>query len=573
MAKLAIWDGTKKTILSNVTGHFKPSKLTVIIGPSGAGKTTLLKILSGERLVNVKGTITINGVEHDSGTFRKQMCYVPQQFSLLPFLTTKETLYIAACLNFDGNQSKEQISSIVNEIAENLNLSNCLNTLANKLSGGERKRLSIGVEMITKPSVLFLDEPTSGLDSAASNQLINVLHDMTRANCTVVCAVHQPSSQMISQFDDIMVLSQGICIYCGPKSEILATFSDAGFTCPDFYNIAEFVLEVITEQRGGDLENLYKICHDKFQSHNKDTKNGTNSSTFTHTVERDDTFSVKPKLSTWQQQKILFLRSLICIKRDSTMTKLRFAAHVVVAILLGVVFYDFGDDAQKAQSNIACLFFFLLFLFFANSMPAVQMFPVEAAVFIQEHLNNWYDLKSYYIVKILTDLPMQILCSSFFLLISYYVTGQSMECNRVLQAWSICVLITILGQTVGILTGAAFNTEIGTFLIPALSIPLLLFAGFFVKLGEMSVYLQPLGTVSFFRYAFEGLIQAIYIDRSNLTCVEIYCYLQSPSTILSMMDIPTVSFHTVVMILVSWIFCLHLIIYAILCWKIYYAKK
>lgn len=71
-------------------------------------------------------------------------------------------------------------------------------------------------------------------------QLIKVLHDMTRANCTVVCAVHQPSSQMISQFDDIMVLSQGRCIYCGPRSEILLTFNDAGFICPDFYNIAEF---------------------------------------------------------------------------------------------------------------------------------------------------------------------------------------------------------------------------------------------------------------------------------------------------------------------------------------------
>ncbi|EFN72388.1 ATP-binding cassette sub-family G member 4 [Camponotus floridanus] len=569
----------KKTILRNVTGHLESGKVTVIIGPSGAGKTTLLKIISGERWLNVDGTITINGVERNRGTFRKQMCYVPQQFALLPFLTTRETLYIAARLKLDIKRNEQVARMIVNEIAESLGLSNCLDTLANKLSGGERKRLSIGVEMITSPSVFLLDEPTSGLDSAASNQLINVLHNMARTNCTVVCAIHQPSSQMISQFDNIMVLDRGRCMYCGPKSDILNVYESAGFTCPRFYNIAEFVLEVITEQRDGDLENLYKICCSEYKKSKDDKylKNKINlSTTSEQNFKKDDVLtsvnSTKQTLSTWQQQKILFLRALICIKRDSTMTMLRFAAHVTVALLLGVVFYNFGDDAKKVNSNIACLFFLLLFLFFANSMPAVQMFPTEA--FLQEHLNNWYSLRAYYSVKILTDLPMQILCASSFMFISYYMTGQLMESNRILQTWSICVLITILGQTVGILTGSAFNTEIGIFLIPALSIPLLLFAGFFLKIGEISMYLQPLSTISFFRYAFEGMMQAIYgFNRPNLYCSEIYCYHHSSNAILSMMDMPTVSFYVILMILGCWIFCLHVIVYTVLCWKIYYARK
>ncbi|XP_067212537.1 ATP-binding cassette sub-family G member 4 isoform X2 [Linepithema humile] len=572
----------KKTILHDVTGRFEPGKITMIIGPSGAGKTTMLKIVTGERLLNVKGTITINGVVQNKGmTFRKQMCYVPQQFSLLPFLTTKETLYIAARFKLDVKQSKQKIYLIVNEIADSLGLSDCLDTLANKLSGGERKRLSIGVEIITNPSVLLLDEPTSGLDSAASNQLINVLCTMAKANCTVVCAIHQPSSQMISQFDDIMVLNRGRSMYCGPRSEILNTFENAGFMCPPFYNIAEFVLEVITEQRNGDLENLYKISRNECEnskSRKKRPKNETNSSTTSKHNSDDDalttfTSNTKQRLSMWQEQKILFLRALIHMKRDLIMTILRYGAHVIVPLLLGAVFYNFGNDAQKVISNTACLFFFLLFLFFANAMPAVQMFPMEATVFLQEHLNNWYSLRSYYSIKILTDFLLQILCSSSFLFISYYMTGQPMEFNRVLQAWSICVLITIIGQTVGILTGVAFNTELGTFLIPASSIPLLLFSGFFVKMNEISTYLQPLGFLSFFRYAFEGLMQAVYTDRPNLSCQEIYCHLRSPNEILSMMNLPTVSFHVILIILVFWIFCLHVVIYAILCWKIYYARK
>jgi len=108
--------GTEKIILHNVTGHFKSEKVTVIVGPSGAGKTTLLKIVSGKRLIDIKGTITVNGVEQNKGTFRKHVCYVPQQFDLLPFLTTKETLYIAARLKLDVNQNKQAICSVVSKI-------------------------------------------------------------------------------------------------------------------------------------------------------------------------------------------------------------------------------------------------------------------------------------------------------------------------------------------------------------------------------------------------------------------------------------------------------------------------
>ncbi|XP_011704923.1 PREDICTED: ATP-binding cassette sub-family G member 1-like [Wasmannia auropunctata] len=130
---------------------------------------------------------------------------------------------------------------------------------------------------------------------------------------------------MISLFDNIMVLDRGRCMYCGPTSEIINTYGIAGFTCPSFYNIAEFVLEVISEQRGGDLENLYKICHDeykKFRLRSKDNLNELKSSiNFKQKCETDDAEacanSIILKKSTWEQQKVLFLRALICIKRDN----------------------------------------------------------------------------------------------------------------------------------------------------------------------------------------------------------------------------------------------------------------
>ncbi|XP_014608807.1 PREDICTED: ATP-binding cassette sub-family G member 1-like, partial [Polistes canadensis] len=470
----------------------------------------------------------------------------------------------------------------VNKIVENLGLTKCLETPVEKLSGGEKKRLSIGIEIVTKPAVLLLDEPTSGLDSSSSNQIINMLHSMSNSECTVACAVHQPSSQMISQFDTMIVMNQGTTVYCGPRENVLDTFKDAGYVCPDFYNIAEFVLEVVTDQRGGDLNNLKKINSDKYNERKSKNVLYNTSGDTTDTIVNTELSEIYEKnnltndkyreQSMWQQLQILLLRSFICIIRDNTMTKLRLAVHIIIALLLGSIFYDFGNDDDKVRSNISCIFFFLLFLFFANSMPVVQIFPTEASVFYREHLNNWYQLMPYYISKIISDLPLQLLCPTFFFAIAYYLTGQPMEWNSFMKTGLICILHTILAQSVGIAVGAAFNTDIGTFLIPALSIPMFLFAGFFLKINEIAWFYQPLCSISFFRYAFEGIMQSIYsLDKES--CMEIYCRWELSEKIVSVMGMRLVKFQTVIIVLIAWICSLHVIIYCTLRWKLHCVRK
>ncbi|XP_011706597.1 PREDICTED: ATP-binding cassette sub-family G member 4-like, partial [Wasmannia auropunctata] len=341
-------------------------------------------------------------------------------------------------------------------------------------------------------------------------------------------------------------------------------------------------LEVITGQKGGDLENLHKICrneYEKFRSRNEHNQNeldlSIDSEQKCETDNKDKSINsiAMQKKSTWEQQKVLFLRALICIKRDNSLTTLRFVMHIVIALMFGILFYDFGDIAERVMSNISYLFLILLTLFFLNSILTVIIIPTEAAVFLQEHLNDWYSLRSYYSVKVLTDLPMQILCTSSFVFISYYMTGQPMEYDRILKVWGVCLLIMILGQTFGIFAGTAFGTEIGVFVIPVVSITFLMFAGFYLKINETPVYLQPISTVNFYRYAFEGVMQAVYLDRPDLSCLEIFCYWSSPKRILSMMDMPTVPFYAILIIIGSWLLCLHVITYVLLYWKIYRAEK
>ncbi|XP_043528452.1 ATP-binding cassette sub-family G member 4-like isoform X1 [Frieseomelitta varia] len=567
--------GKSKTVLKNVTGCFRPGRLTTIVGPSGAGKTTLLRVICSARTpdVNVNGSITINGDEWNGNAFRKQICLIPQEFALQPLLTAKETLYIAARLKTRDIHDERTVNFIVTEIAENLNLTSCLNTLVGNLSGGERKRLSIGVEITTKPSVLLIDEPTSGLDSASSNQVIGLLHKIAKGGCTVACAIHQPSSRMISQFDDLLVIHNGTSFYCGLWDDVFCTFSEAGYVCPQFYNISEFVLEVITGERSGDLNNFRKLSQDKYSKWREHYERPVAETDVT-AAPRSDVTTKNSKSSIWQEQKILLLRAFICIKRDHMLTKLRLTAHVVIAFLLGIMFYDSGANADRIHSNIACVFFILMFLYFANAMPAVQMFPVEAAVFLREYLNNWYRLRSYFSIKVLSDLPLQILAPSVLITIMYYMTGQPMERDRFLRTWLLCVLTTIVGQSSGMLIGAAFNTQLGTFLIPALNMPMILFAGFFLKFSEVPLFLQPFCSISFFRFAFEGILQAFYDgDRERLRCYEIYCHLRSPKRVLEEMDMPAISYYTTVLGLCVWILLLQLSTYLVLKWKAQKAKQ
>ncbi|XP_058790531.1 ATP-binding cassette sub-family G member 1-like isoform X2 [Phymastichus coffea] len=570
--------GKWKEILKDVSGEFRSGHLAAILGPSGAGKTTLLNLLARRGIrqgkSSLKGSLRWNGAscsEHPDLFRRFRACYIPQEFALMPLLTVKETICIAARLKLPGNTHNAKAREcIVQDVAKRLGILDCMDTLTSRLSGGEKKRLSIAVEMITSPSVMLLDEPTSGLDSTSSNQVINLLYSMAQSGCTVVCAVHQPSSQMTFHFDDMLIMSQGKCRYCGPRERILEFFKDAGYACPPFYNLAEFVLEVVTGQRGGNYEQL---CN-KDSVENKSIDDlkycsvpSTDSTSFTQS------FTKRYAISQFEQMRILLYRAFICIFRDATLTYLRLAAHLVVAVLLGIVFYDFGKDAKTVQSNIACCFFFAVFLFFANSMPAVQMFPVEATVFLQENKNNWYSLESYYITKVLSDLPLQIICPTGFLAIGYYLTGQPIEVARFFQVWIICTLFTILAQSFGITTGASFDTHTGTFLVPAFNIPMLLFAGFFIKLEEIPYFLRFFSGISYFRYAFEGILQAIYIGRPKFPCSADFCYLRDCDRILGELDMPSVAFSTAAIALATWIAILHAITYGTLRYKLYLAER
>lgn len=144
-----------------------------------------------------------------------------------------------------------------------LGLEKCLNNYVEKLSGGEKKRVSIGEELITNPPIMIFDEPTSGLDSVSTVQVVTHLKDLAHSGRTVICVIHQPSSYVLQLFDDVYLLSEGQCIYNGPVGDIVFTFEEAGFPCPQYYNRADFILEVASKQRNGNLDMLISKARER----------------------------------------------------------------------------------------------------------------------------------------------------------------------------------------------------------------------------------------------------------------------------------------------------------------------
>ncbi|CAB3223274.1 unnamed protein product [Arctia plantaginis] len=557
-------------ILRGASGALRPGRLTFILGPSGAGKTTLLKILAGRKKTGVTGSLYGAG---------RSSVLVDQDTTLIDTLTAGETLKFAASLKLP-NMSHRERSNTIKKVTKQLGIHEVLNTRAGCLSGGERKRLTIACELLTDPNIMLLDEPTSGLDAVSSLSVARALVTVARSGRTIACIVHQPSSQLFSMADDIIVLANGKTLYAGSVADLPDALIRAGFICPQYYNIADYLLEIASDEHTGNKNLLEKEASSYAQEMLKiatnDTQNGKANglSTEYEALLIASPMSVDGYAATvCQQLKTLLWRCSIGVLRDVYLTQIRLVCHFLVALLLGALYNGAGADADRMISNTGCLFFFLLFLFFSNAMPTIHTFPVEAKVILHEHLNKWYSLPAYCASKIIVDLPIQLLCATVFLFPAWYLTSQPLDFTRMGLAWLTCALVTILAQTFGFVIGAACGMKLGLFVIPAANIPMLMFSEFFIPYSEMPVYLRPFALISYFRYAFAAFLETVYgFNREKLPCHKEFCMFRNPEAYLKHLQLSR-NLNSDFLALFLWIVCLQIALIIVLKFRVYRACR
>ncbi|KAI9739310.1 MAG: hypothetical protein M1834_007523 [Cirrosporium novae-zelandiae] len=239
-----------KKILSGVTGSIVSGSFWAIMGGSGAGKTTFLNVLMG-KTKNTGGIVRVNGVRKDISEYKKVIGYVPQDDIVLPELTVRENILHSARIRLPSDWADRDIQAHVDSLISCLQLSHVQHSRvgdANRpvISGGQRKRVSIGIELAAAPMALFLDEPTSGLDATSAASIMRLLKAISRLGVTTVAIIHQPREQIFIGFDNLLLLGSGRQLYAGPTREALAYFDRLGFTFPANSNPADTIMDIIT---------------------------------------------------------------------------------------------------------------------------------------------------------------------------------------------------------------------------------------------------------------------------------------------------------------------------------------
>ncbi|XP_065204775.1 ATP-binding cassette sub-family G member 4-like isoform X2 [Planococcus citri] len=637
--KYTVAEGRKKrqkTILKSVSGRLRSGELTAIMGPSGAGKSTLLNILTGYKTSGMEGSITINGFERNLSHFRKLSCYIMQDNQLHGNLTVEEAMKVATSLKLSSTLSKTHKEEVIQEILETLGLQDHKKTLTSNLSGGQKKRLSIALELVNNPPIMFFDEPTSGLDSSSCFQCISLLKSLSCGGRTIICTIHQPSARLFEMFDHLYTLAEGQCVYQGSIQQLVPFLGTLGLKCPSYHNPASFLIEVACGEYGDNVKTLVtaidngkhnvqnnkpfpnedsnaqplnnQIANDTVPNngelvkvHNDKANEKDVSITIDSTKNGDKILKKEQKEFEKQQKKeqkqkdkanqsllktqsgvkrryatseltqmwIVLKRALLFSRRDWTLMYLRLFAHILVGFLIGALYYDIGNDGAKVLSNLGFLFFNMLFLMYTSMTITILSFPLEMPVLVKEHFNRWYSLRAYYLAITISDIPFQAIFCVMYASIVYWLTSQPMEMFRFGMFISACLLISFVAQSVGLVVGAAMNVQNGVFLAPVMSVPFLLFSGFFVSFDAIPVYLRWITYLSYIRYGFEGTAIATYgYNRTKLNCFQQYCHFRNPTTTLKELDMVDSKFELDIIALIIIFLVLRIAAFIFLRWKL-----
>ncbi|EZA59981.1 ATP-binding cassette sub-family G member [Ooceraea biroi] len=527
--------GPKKQILKGLNGVFKCGELTAIMGPSGAGKSSLLNILTGFQEENLLGTMEYISRQGklDRKKCKKLSCYVQQADNMYGLLTIQESMMLASCLKIASITQKRR-QTLIDDILDTLNLSKAKNTRVDRLSGGQKKRLSIALELIDNPPIMFLDEPTSGLDSLASSQCIAALQTLAKSGRAIICTIHQPSAALYHMFDYIYLIADGHCMYADVPNNTINYFAKQGFQCPKYHNPADYMLEVVNQEYGN-YNNQLVIAAKKYCQRDE-TPLQTNTFTKSGLSFANDRegIAINPP-SEMMRFRVLLRRCVLLLYRDWTTTYIKMFFHFLVALLLGLLYMHAGADGSKTISNVSFMFFTVVYIAYTSMMPAVLRFPLEMDILRKERFNNWYQLKTYYITTIITTFPLQVFFCLLYSGVSYVLTGQPMEWFRYYRFLLIVILTSISAESMGIGFGAIFDPVNGTFIGSIVICTLLCFIGFLIFLNHMPIVLYYVSYINYLRYAFEGLLQSVYgYHREKLSCPSsaIYCHYRMPSAML-----------------------------------------
>ncbi|GMH47425.1 hypothetical protein TrVE_jg4854 [Triparma verrucosa] len=513
-------------ILSNQFGSAPASTLTCIMGPSGAGKSSLLNVLAG-RVANggkksISGNISVDGTPIDPYTYRKQIAYVMQDDAISPTSTPREALTFSASLRLGGGATRPQIDKLVSDMLEELGLSECADRmvggeLIKGISGGERKRTSVGVELVTDPSLVFLDEPTSGLDSYSAHQLVLLLKRLANTGrATVLCTIHQPSSEVFLLFDNTILLKDGRVVYGGKVADMNSYFAGKSFPVPENTNPADHAMFTVQINSGKELDakGVFMIDAEarELKKQGSTTKDG-----------KDIVPDVKS--TAYTQLRWLCSREFDALRRDKAALVGRFGITIFLNVLFGLIFNGAADKDDSINSNFGDHFGALTMVtissMFGAAQPTLLAFPSQRPIFLREYSTGTYSILPYIFSKLLFEIPLAFSQTLVQWLVVYWMIG--FQGNFFLLLLSSFAL-GVASASVAVLLGSAVeDVKTASELMPVMFVPQMLFAGFFVAADQIPEYLRWAQYLCSLKYAMNLLSIVEFGEDSCQAGAEAQC--------------------------------------------------
>ncbi|KAM3742383.1 hypothetical protein ACB098_07G066400 [Castanea mollissima] len=514
------------SILQGLSGYARPGELLAIMGPSGCGKSTLLDALAGRLGSNIgqRGEILVNG--------RKQSlaygtsAYVTQDDTLMMTLTVREAVYYSAQLQLSDSMSKSEKKERAETTIKEMGLQDAVDTRiggwgVKGLSGGQKRRVSICIEILTRPKLLFLDEPTSGLDSAASYYVMSRIAGLGQRDGigrTIIASIHQPSSEVFRLFHNLCLLSSGRTVYFGPASAANEFFTLSGFPCPTHQNPSDHFLKTINKDFQQDVEQglagaisteeAIEILLSSYKSSERYEQVRKQVAEI-YKQDHGELETKRSHASFLTQCSVLTRRSFVNMYRDLGYYWLRLAIYITLCLGLGTVYHNIGHSYASIQARGALLSFIASFLTFM-AIGGFPSFVEDMKVFERERLNGHYGATAFVISNTLSAVPYLILVSVIPGAMAYYLPelrkGHEhflyfalvlFACMMLVESLMMIVASIVPNYLMGIITGAGIQGL------------MILVGGFFRLPNDLPkpLWKYPLHEIAFHKYAYQGMFK------------------------------------------------------------------
>lgn len=537
-------------LLKNVTGFLKEGEMTALMGPSGSGKTTLLDLLAGRKTVGkTAGEIRYGGQKASKPFLRRFTGYVEQVDTLLPILTVEEMLRYTADLKRSMDESRSVKAMAVNELLKVLGLETCKdvligNELSKGISGGQAKRVNIGIALITNPRVLFLDEPTSGLDSFTANEVISVVKSLANYGITVCATIHSPTPYAFGLFDRLLLLLRGSPIYFGANGrQALEYFHSVAPTLEgvrDGENEAEWIVDVTTladrQGRQGVFIDAFAKSEHRTDAEkevgrmNKDYHMIMDEATKAELAVKRDT--VTP---TWWALRTMFKYRTLKNYTNPEFLGPRVGDKLIFSIIIFTLYWSIGDNlAPDNLINIGAVLFMWCTLPAFGAASYVPAIVLERPLFVRERNDGLYTVVTYLLYKIIEELGVALFSSLIFSNVVFWPI-------KLQGTWVLFWLVYYATLACGIVLAycvAALspNMDIANAALPSYVVTLLFFAGFLLRWVDIPKWWQWYGYIDFLRYSWGSLMVNQFSAEDPVFILE-----PQPTTILEYYNLSGVS--------------------------------